>query len=125
MVGLKQFFKKPFLNFILILSKVKLVPLRGYRFLTMLMKTGENRLQLYKTWIILRKLVFDTKKVTKNLNQYQTNITVFASPKDYIVPFFFVRNFLKKVNHYHLEKYQVAHFRLIQEVVTYFSKRGK
>lgn len=112
-----------FLNIIYVLSKMGLVPLRGYRFLAMMMKTSEQRLQVYKTWIVLRKLVFNRTLVIENLNQYKTPLTIFASKKDYIVPFLFIKKFVKKVNIFHLEKYKVAHSRLIKEVTFYFKKQ--
>lgn len=112
-----------FLNIIYALSRMRLIPLRGYRFLSMMMKTPEQRLQVYKTWIVLRKLVFNSSQVIKNLNKHQTSLTIFASKKDYIVPFLFIKKFIKKVTLFHLETYKVAHFRLIQEVTRFFQKQ--
>lgn len=104
------------LAFMFLLTKVNLIPKRGYQFLEKLMKSREKRLQFYKTWIVFRKLIFNTNKVINLMNAQNHDITIIASKNDYIVPFVDVQCFFKKLQHKKVQTCKVDHFKLIHEL---------
>ncbi len=112
-------YPKYLLNFISVLNQMNLVPKIGYQLVKKFMSVKERRFQFYKTWVVFRKLKFDTQKVIALANQQNTQIIIFASEKDYIVSFKPVKAFFEKLKNGKIQVYQVDHFKLLYELTKY------
>src|SRR5699024_6818951 len=105
----KQCFKqlihhpKFFLKGLSIIEGSDLMDKRVIRFVRSQMKTKPRREQVYYTWMVYRKLSFDTDKIATLINQHQIPVSIYLGKSDKVITLKNVKGFLEKLWAYDLK----------------------
>ncbi|MCP4521094.1 MAG: alpha/beta hydrolase [Cytophagales bacterium] len=114
---------QPFFKITSLLQKLSILNKKDYHFLNKVMMVKEQRLRLYRTWIVFRKLFYNQSLVVSCLNKHKIPVKIFASKRDNLISYRLVQSFAKKIKNVHLQTYSVSHFGLIQATKSFFEQK--
>jgi pimeloyl-ACP methyl ester carboxylesterase len=124
----RQYFRKMivspqiFSRFATVSYKLGLLNKKMLLFVHNQMDSREKRLKLYYTWMLCRKLKFDSKHIAHLINSNSIPTFLFLGRYDQIITETKMQSLLKKINKYQLILLNCGHSRLIDEVAKYYSK---
>lgn len=105
-----------------VLSKLHLLEKGVAKFAKSQMNNQKKRYRVYCTWIVLRKLRPDIKKIAGLINQRSIEVEMFLGSYDRIIRQKNMKKLLKKLKDYRLIILEKGHNTLIDDVADYYQK---
>ncbi|MEX2336238.1 MAG: alpha/beta hydrolase [Fulvivirga sp.] len=119
---LKSYFKsmivKPqrFFNLVNLLKKTGLMEKGILKFATNQMNTIKKRRRVYYAWVVFKELSFDIKKISKLINKFDIETTIFLGRHDKIITQKGMKILIGLLRNYKLHILDSGHNRLIEKV---------
>lgn len=99
---------------------LKLVHPNVLRFSWLQMNTADKRKKVYASWITFRKLRFDQKRLTRQINIADIPVVCFAGTKDQLIQSGKLISFCKKIKRGVFQPIETRHHTLIPELINFF-----
>jgi len=112
------------LRFIDTLAQRRLVDSGLVRFAQWQLDSREKRLRVYRSWMGLRHLVFDLRKLTALLNQRPTPVTFFLGRHDRVIPHAGLREFIASLKNAKTVLLEAGHGGLLYDVAAYLRQHS-
>jgi len=85
-----------------------------HKFAMSQMDTGQKRAQVYYTWVVLRKLSFNKRILSQQLNHHRTPVHFFVGRFDKVITFTAVETFLKRLKYAHVTILETGHMGIVK-----------
>ncbi len=87
------------------------------------MKNRKNRMLVYQTWMLTRKLKPNVKQAIKHINAHRIPLKVFIGKYDRVVKETPIRHFLNAIHDYELYVLETGHNELLHHVSAFYQKQ--
>lgn len=108
-----------FYGFADLLTRIGIVHESVVKFAKMMVNTSEKQAQLYRSWIGIRGLTFDLKKLAEIINNQDINLQIFMGKYDKLLPVSIIFPLTKQLKNYELIILESAHGGLVEKTITY------
>lgn len=113
-----------FYGFVDLLTRLGIVHESVVKFAKIMVNTPEKQAQLYRSWIGIRSLTFDLKKLAQLMNNQDINIQIFMGKYDKLLPISTIFPLTKRLKNHELIILESAHGGLVEKTIAYLSNTG-